>query len=204
MIPALRHNGREIELFIFDFDGTIAYTSLLHKKAFEQTLDQYNCSVDYDAIAGMTTESALRLVLSSHCGTVSDSVICSLAQRKRELVRDLILKQLLPIPAVDNFLRFAKSHVKMSLATSGSRLTVELALAKLGYVDWFDPFICGDDVPQGKPDPGIFLKVLAKVGCSSERALVFEDSAAGFIAAERAGLDYIDVRGFNWDASKFK
>ena len=84
------------------------------------------------------------------------------------------------------------------MATSGSRGTVELALKKLGYDQWFDPLVCADDVSRAKPHPDVFLRVLELTGHTPLQALVFEDSEVGMISATSAGIVHIDVRKFDW------
>ena len=73
-----------------------------------------------------------------------------------------------------------------------------MALEKLGYTDWFDPLVCADDVVRSKPDPECFLKVLQITGIGAEKALVFEDSEAGFKATTDAGIKFINVQKFDF------
>jgi sugar-phosphatase len=85
------------------------------------------------------------------------------------------------------------------MATSGSRGTVELALARIGYSDWFSPFVCADDLHHAKPHPEAFLTVLERAGVKPGQALVFEDSHSGFAAAAAAGIACVDARSNLWD-----
>jgi HAD superfamily hydrolase (TIGR01509 family) len=90
-------------------------------------------------------------------------------------------------------LRWSRPNYRLSLVTSGSRATIDLALARLGFANWFDPILTADDLEQAKPDPQGFLQAVQISGSAPEQALVFEDSAAGFEAARRAGLDVVDA-----------
>ena len=47
---------------------------------------------------------------------------------------------------------------------------------------------------KAKPDPEGFLAVIARTGVLAKQALIFEDSAAGFVAANSAEIDFCDVR----------
>ena len=185
-------------LLIFDFDGTIADTSPLHAAAFEKVLAPLGIRVDYREIAGMKTADAVNLCLKSSRVQLEPDGEAMLVQDKQQLVRNLIEKQLCAFPGVDEFLCWARGRYQLAMVTSGSRGTVHLALAKLGYRGWFNPFVCADDLQKGKPDPEGYLKVLQSVGVPADQALVFEDSKAGFEAAVAAGLSYIDVSSLNW------
>lgn len=181
-------------LLIFDFDGTVADTSPLHAKAFSQVLAPLGIKVDYPSIAGLKTLDAMRQCLAGGGRSLPEGEVDELVAAKQQLARQMIANELAPLPGVDDFLRWARPRYRLSMATSGSRGTVQLALAKLGYEGWFDPVICADEVRHAKPDPEGFLKVLKITGIRASEALVFEDSDAGLAAAISAGLAYCDVR----------
>ncbi|MEQ1594208.1 MAG: HAD-IA family hydrolase [Casimicrobium sp.] len=181
-------------LLIFDFDGTIADTSPLHASAFTQVLAPLGVPVDYSSIAGMSTGDALRMLFSQNGRELPPALLAELVSRKQSMVRDMISSHLLPMPHVDDFLRWARSRYRLSVATSGSRGTVRLALAALGYEDWFDPVVCADDVLRSKPHPDVFLAVLRLTQTAAVEALVFEDSDTGIAAAAAASLRACDVR----------
>lgn len=185
-------------LLIFDFDGTVADTTPLHAQAFWQVLSPLGIAVNYPAIAGMKTLDAMRKCLSDAGHVRSDEDLRELVSAKQQAVRQMISKELSALPGVAEFLHWARPRYRLSMATSGSRGTVELALGKLGYLGWFEPLVCADDVVQAKPDPEGFLTVLQITGTKAADALVFEDSAAGFAAARAAGLSFVDARQNLW------
>ena len=47
--------------------------------------------------------------------------------------------------------------------------------------------VTGYDVPQGKPEPDIYLRGAAELGLPPEGCLALEDSPAGILSAYRAG-----------------
>jgi HAD superfamily hydrolase (TIGR01509 family) len=183
---------------IFDFDGTVADTSPLHARAFNEVLAPYGITIDYPAIAGLSTRDALRSVLANSAQVFSDSVVDSLVSAKQRTVRAMIAEELEPLPDVGAFLRRTRKQFVLAMASSGSRGTVGLGLEKLGYGGLFIPLLCADDVQFSKPDPEIFLKVLEYTRIPAAAAMVFEDSDAGLTAANLAGIDSYDVRTHGW------
>lgn len=182
------------EFLIFDFDGTIANTSPLHAQAFAETLAPYGISVCYQHIAGLRTADALHTCFhQSRLEPPSASELKSLVDQKQQRVRALIRTSLQPILPMDSFLRWAQTRFQMGLVTSGSRGTVESALHKLEYQSFFSNKIFAEDVKNGKPDPEGFELALTLKGCNPGQSIVFEDSAAGFLAAKSAKLDCVDV-----------
>jgi sugar-phosphatase len=190
------------QLLIFDFDGTIADTTPLHASAFERVLSPLGITVHYPSIAGMKTADAI-----SRCATefeleLTADQITELQIAKQAAVRELIDLEVLPILDADYFLRWAKKRYHLSIATSGSRGTVELSLDKLGFTGWFEPLVCADDVERAKPYPDCFLKVLSLTGYQPNQALIFEDSEAGLAAAEAAGISCIQINKISWTELK--
>jgi HAD superfamily hydrolase (TIGR01509 family) len=186
------------QLLIFDFDGTIADTSSLHAQAFADTLNPLGLSVCYPQIAGMrTAEALLRCFDSAGREPPTPNDLQLLVGKKQQRVQDLISMLLEPLPAINKFLNWAQSRYAMALVTSGSRSTVTLALHKLGYVSLFKTMIFAENVKAGKPDPEGFLLALKAHHCDPRHALVFEDSEAGFQAAVRANISFLDVNKIN-------
>lgn len=181
------------KLLIFDFDGTIADTTPLHSAAFAEVLGPLGVKVNYPSIAGLATADAMRRCLTAAGMSLSDAELDALIAAKQQRVRQMVLQELQPLPGVDDFLCWAKLRYRLAMVTSGSRGTVSLSLAKLGYAEFFDPLVCSDDVARAKPNPEGFLKVLTVTGVPASEALVFEDSQAGFVASRAAGLAYVNV-----------
>jgi HAD superfamily hydrolase (TIGR01509 family) len=136
---------------------------------------------------------AMQQCLSDAGKSLSDVQINDLVTSKQQLVRHMIADGLAPLPGVEEFLLWARPRFRLSMVTSGSRGTVQIALAKLGYDGWFNPLLCADDLERPKPDPEGFLKVLKITEVSTSESLVFEDSFVGVSAAKSAGIDYIDI-----------
>lgn len=192
------------KLLIFDFDGTIADTSLLHAAAFKKVLSPLGMVVHYPSIAGMKTLDALVRCAAENKLELTADQFRELQNSKQSTVRELIRLELLPIPDADWFLGWAKKNYLLSMATSGSRETLKLSLDKLGFSGWFDPIVCAEDIERAKPYPDSFLKVLSLTGCRPDQALIFEDSVAGLEAAEAAGIAYVHINKLSWTEFKSK
>lgn len=63
----------------------------------------------------------------------------------------------------------------------------------------FDFVVFGDEVKHVKPAPDLYQKAIVKSGCRPQECLVFEDSAAGVIAAHEAGLTVIFIPDLKWN-----
>ncbi|MGW0179509.1 HAD family hydrolase [Nocardia sp. NPDC003345] len=79
-----------------------------------------------------------------------------------------------------------------ALVTNTKRSLTELALDTLGR-HRFDVSVCGDEVPHGKPDPGVYLRAARLLGVDPGDCVAVEDSATGVAAAAAAGCGVLVV-----------
>jgi HAD superfamily hydrolase (TIGR01509 family) len=178
-------------LLIFDFDGTLVDSSPLHARAFAEVFAPHGIAVDYPRIAGMTTEAAVdRLAADAGLALAADERE-RLVGAKRKRGRELIERELEAIDGATDFVRAAAGRFRLALCTSGSRRSVEAALARVELVGCFDPLLTAGDVTRGKPDPEMFCTALDRVGTAAGEALIFEDADSGVEAARAAGIDVL-------------
>ena len=85
------------------------------------------------------------------------------------------------------------NNIKIALASGTSRTSVMHHLKEVGIEDIFDALVCGTEVENGKPAPGIFLKTAELLGTTPDNCFVFEDSENGIIAAHKAGMKGIGI-----------
>lgn len=188
----------EKELVIFDVDGLLLDTEAVWMKAWKQTGNQLGIP-DADAVfrqvAGISGE-ALRAVVY-RC--LSDPVLADqLIAQSRENGMKLLETELQPKPGASGLLAWLREQgVGIAVATTTVRdLTLD-RLTRTGLLDQIDILICGDQVVNRKPDPEIYLTILAAAGTAADRAVVLEDSHYGVEAAANAGIDCIQVPDLN-------
>lgn len=79
-----------------------------------------------------------------------------------------------------------------ALVTNTERDLTELALDGIGR-EHFTVTVCGDEAPQGKPRPDVYLRAAALLGVPIGSCVAIEDSPTGVLAAERAGAAVLVV-----------
>lgn len=101
----------------------------------------------------------------------------------------------LPVkPGAENLLEHLKNRgVKLGLASSTRRLSVEYELGSAGFLKYFDTLTCGDEVRVSKPDPEIYLLACRAMNVDPRDACAIEDSFNGVRSAHEAGLHVIMV-----------
>ena len=184
----------EKKLIIFDYDGTIADTNNLHANAFKSTLEDYIKDFEYSSIAGLKTFDALKLCLYKNKIKLSNKEIHKLVKKKQSMFKLLAEKHIKPIEGVNDFLAWANTKYRLTVASSGSRDNVMFGIEKMGYRNYFEYILCAEDVKATKPSPMIFEKILLLTKTNKDEVIIFEDSFKGIEAAEKAGIDFVDLR----------
>jgi HAD superfamily hydrolase (TIGR01509 family) len=81
----------------------------------------------------------------------------------------------------------------MAVASNSERRLVDLALNGSGLAGMFEVVVAGDEVPNPKPAPDIYLEACRRLDTSSEEAVAVEDSPRGSAAARAARMFVIGI-----------
>ena len=77
---------------------------------------------------------------------------------------------------------------RIACASGADRFKVEMQLAQVGLMDWFDGSIfSGHEMPRSKPAPDVYLAAAAHLGAAGRDCLVIEDTTTGISAGMAAG-----------------
>ena len=63
----------------------------------------------------------------------------------------------------------------------------------MGLIAYFQSIVDGTDVTKAKPDPQVFLLAAEQLEVEPSKCIVFEDSVAGIVAANKASMISIGV-----------
>ena len=87
--------------------------------------------------------------------------------------------------------------VKLAAASSSKNATAMLRRTRLEdgatLADLLDADLSGQEVPQGKPAPDIFLRAAAALGVAPGRCVVVEDAPSGIAAARAGGMAALGI-----------
>lgn len=176
---------------LWDMDGVLFDSTELHAEAFRDTLMPLGLAVEYASVAGRKTEDVFESLLRA-AGIYSPGIVRELSHRKRQRFLNLASRgdRNLLVPGAQAVLRNLQGRYHQALCTSASPLSVQVFLAELGF-DPFETIVTSAQVPQGKPDPAIFLRAVSEMGHDGKCCVVVEDSISGLTAARNANLDAI-------------
>lgn len=177
-----------IRALIFDLDGTLVNTELLHYQAWREILLQ-------NGVAEFTTERFLDYVGTSNEKVATDYIASDGIEKSvDELVLEKQATYMKRIPKIElcdgvlEILQRYQGKMHLAVASSSHKREIIAILESHGIANYFSVVIGGDMVVKKKPDPEIYLKVQGILGVSVEECLAFEDSGHGLNAAKNAGM----------------
>ena len=179
---------------ILDVDGTMVDNAQYHQAAWTQLGAQYGKSITsqfyQEYIHAHTNESIVRTLF----GDVSDEMIAKVSNEKEIIYRESFRPVIKEIAGLTDLLKALKCKaVPCAAASNSPKANVDMVLDELNIRQYFEVVINNDQVARGKPDPEILLTAAAKLGLKPAKCVVFEDSASGFKAAQRAQMPYIAI-----------
>lgn len=181
------------QALIFDCDGTLTDSMPLHYIAWHQTLRRYGLDFPeprFYAMGGVPTDKIIQ-ILCEEQGVRGD--VPKIAAEK-EAAFLTTLASVLPNEKVCEIARRHHGKLPMAVASGGIRAVVVDQLSKLDMHGYFQVIVAAEDTLRHKPEPDVFLEAARRLGVQPARCLVFEDTDIGALAAQRAGMDCIDVR----------
>ncbi len=181
------------DALIFDCDGTLTDSMPLHFVAWHKTMSRYGIDFPEDkfySMAGMPSEKIIAVLSDEQ----SVSIDTDTAAAEKEAAFELMIDQLQPLERVCAVARQYHGKLPLAVASGGIRRIIDAQLKQIGIEHLFSCRVTAEDTTRHKPEPDVFLEAARRLGVDPRRCLVFEDSPLGFLAAERAGMAWVDVR----------
>lgn len=192
-----------IHALIFDMDGTLVDSEMLHYEAWRETLHLSGVKSfsfeDFAQYIGVSNEKLAEDYIRDH----------HLLTNVNELIlnkQQLYLKRIPEIEALPGVFELLSRYTgRYSLAIASSSDTVELhaILETLQLASHFDHVVGGNDVTHKKPNPEIYLHTSGLLGIEPCNCVVFEDSEPGIAAAKAAGMIGIAIPNNNLPDSDY-
>jgi len=182
---------------IFDLDGVIVNTSGLHYLAWKKIADQENIEfneVINERLKGVSRAESLDIILEKAAKVYSSSERQKLANEKNSFYIEL-LNSLKP----SDFIRNVKTLIDclkvkgIKTAIYSASKNAEPVIEKLQADKMFEVIVSGKDIRNSKPHPEGFLIAAERLHLLPQECLVIEDSAAGILAAGKAGMKSIGI-----------
>jgi alpha,alpha-trehalase len=210
---------RDFDAVIFDTDGVITRTAVVHEAAWKRlfdaylldraartgepfqlfTEDDYRQYVDgrprYDGVFTFLHSRGISLPYGDPSDPPDKETVCGLGNRKDEYFLQHIREHgVRPYPSTVAFIRALRAVGVKTGVFSASRNVVAV-LEAAGAADLFDARVDGIVAEElglpGKPDPATLLETTRRLGAAPERTVVVEDAIAGVEAGHAGGFGLV-------------
>ncbi len=183
---------------IFDMDGLMIDSERLVYQNWQTMMDElgyeYNLEIFKNTIG--LRQDKTKAYYRSLYGDDFDYDTYKI--RSRKMYYEQIERDGVPVKkGLLELLDYLKSKkIKIAVATSTSAQTAHKVVKLAGVYDYFDAFVCGDEVKNGKPHPEVFLAAAEKISVNPEDCVAFEDSINGIKSAYSAKMATVMVPDF--------
>lgn len=180
-----------IKCVIFDMDGVIIDSELLHKKAYFETFISLGLDVSEDLYKTLTGSSTINAFqrLVAHFKLNEDPNELVLQKRKRYVNFFENDPTLHLVNGVEEIIKyFYDKGITLVLASSSAMVNIDRVFNRFDLNKYFTAKISGADLVESKPHPEIFEKAAILGNTPKENCIVIEDSDNGVKAANDAGI----------------
>ena len=189
-----------LQTVIFDMDGVIVDTEPVHNYAYYQHFKELGIEVSAEMFATFTGNSTKNVFqkIKEHFGVTED--IPTLVEKKRSLFNDAFdtKADLFLLEGVEDLIKqLHQNSIQLILASSSSKVTINRVFNRFKLDTYFSHIVSGEDFPQSKPNPDIFLEAVRLSKSNKENCIVIEDSTNGIKAAHAAGVFCVGYKSVN-------
>lgn len=206
MSGALSRLKPMLQALIFDVDGTLADTESVHLAAFNHAFEQAGMGwhwslAQYTQLLDISGGKermlhhwrSLQPDLKEVTGGAVEATIHRLHEIKTAYYENAVTSGAVTLrPGVLALMSEARSQgLQLAIATTTSPVNIAALLRGAIGPDWRSHFLAVGDAsnaPIKKPNPQVYLKVLADMRLRAADCVAFEDSSNGLRAACAAGL----------------
>lgn len=190
---------------IFDFNGIIVDDEPIHFELFRRVLAEQGMILKeedyYDRYLGFDDRGAFSAAYRDHRRRLDEPELARLIERKAVYYQKAIQDEVKIFSGVSTLVATLARAFPVAVASGALRHEIETILSTAGLLKHFSVIISAEDVNQGKPEPEVFLKTLARLNAQRDNGppiaaadcLVIEDSKEGIRGALRAGMKCLAV-----------
>ena len=189
-----------IQTVIFDMDGVIVDTELVHRYAYFKQFGELNIEVPeemYTSFTGLSTRNTFQKI-KDHFQLEQE--VEDLILRKRSIFNDAFdsKEDLALLDGVENLIKdFHKNGMQLIVASSASKVTIDRVFRRFDLHQYFSHIVSGEDFPNSKPHPAIFMHAASLSIAPRENCIVIEDSTNGVKAAKAADIFCVGYNSFH-------
>ena len=201
-----------LKAVIFDFDGVITDSEVLHLRAFNQSLVPFGIEITtkdyYTNYLGFSDFDCYKTLVDNKLLKIDEQQIGKIISRKSKIFEELTKTEGRTIEGVHELLQMLEeNNIPMAICSGSLLVEIEVMLEESNLRHFFAEIVSAEQVKKGKPHPEGFLLALQKLNkncrppIAANECIVIEDSNWGLQAGKAAGMHTIAVTN-SYDAEQ--
>ena len=210
----LPERWRDLRAVLFDLDGVLTPTALVHKAAWKETFDAFFVSLGredqlsdddylrlvdgkprYDGVRSVLADRGISLPDGTPADAPGFGTVCAIGNAKNAAFTAVLQRDgIAPYPGSVEFID-AVVHAGLDVAVVSSSLNAHSVLKAAGLDQRFGVVIEGSWAAReklaGKPAPDTYLAGAAELGWAPEQCVVVEDAISGVAAGAAGGFGLV-------------
>ena len=186
-----------ISAIVFDFDGVIADSEVLHLRAYQQVLSPRGVPLtreDYFArYLGFDDEGVFRTIAADRGVALSAADIAELIAVKADVFEGLESSGDMLFPGAAACVRRLAAEFELGIASGARRSEIEAVLERTALASCFRFIVASGDTAASKPSPDPYLKAAALHRRAARDCVAIEDSRWGIASAKSAGMACVGI-----------
>ena len=189
---------------IFDFDGVITDSEVLHLRAFNRSLEPFDVELTtkdyYQNYLGFSDFDCYKTLIDQGLLKIDQRQIGDIIRQKSVIFEELTRTEGRTIEGVHEFLKMLEqNNIPMAICSGSLLVEIELILNEADLRHFFNAIVSAEQVKKGKPHPEGFLLALQKLNdectppLTADQCVVIEDSHWGLQAGNAAGMHTVAV-----------
>ena len=186
-----------ITAIVFDFDGVIADSEVLHLRAYQATLEPLGVELTRSAYfaryLGFDDQGVFSTVSADHGLGLSAAQINALIARKTAVFESLEAEAEMLFPGAAACVRRLAEAFPLGIASGALRHEIEAVLDRSALRPYFAFIVASGDTRSSKPAPDPYLRAAQLHARPAEECVAIEDSQWGLESARTAGLACLGI-----------
>tara|TARA_X000000950_G_scaffold62510_1_gene76307 strand:+ start:1502 stop:2866 length:1365 start_codon:yes stop_codon:yes gene_type:complete len=189
-----------IKVIIFDLDGVLVDTKMIHFEALNLSLKKYGyeeISIDdhVKVFDGLPTNEKLKILNKKDKLPIKD--FSKINKYKQKITSSLLKKKIKRKTHLLEIFKYLNKNYKIAVATNAVKSTLKICLKNLGIEKYVNFKLSNEDIINPKPNPEIYLRIFVHFGIYPSEALIVEDSHYGREAAVSSGAKLLPIKKIN-------
>lgn len=181
-----------IAAIVFDFDGVLADSEVLHLRAYQEVLEPYGIALSradyYSTYLGFDDDGVFRAIGAAAGRALGDVEVQGLISAKSRVFDTLEAGADMLFPGAARCIETLGAEFPLGIASGALRHEIEHVLGRAHLLDRFRFIVASGDTPQSKPSPAPYHLAAELHGLAPSQCVAIEDSAWGIASAKAAGL----------------